>query len=127
MIQDEGIKKLALNVVLQAVEEWKELCRGHCKKCGGTDYTYMQRGYYISYYPTIYTYMRGGYVCNRCGTCRPDKPKLENGVRNFTELEKFFTDGTCELYLSGSDVDHEKLWSELKKRKKRAQKLKVAY
>ena len=107
MIQDEGIKKLALNVILLAVEDWKDLCSGHCKKCAAADYAFIQ----------------GGYACNRCGTCRPDKPKLENGVRNFTELEKFFTDGTCESYLSGSDVDHEKLWRELKKRKKRAQKI----
>jgi hypothetical protein len=70
--------------------------------------------------------MRGGYVCNHCGTCRPDKPVLESTKLNFTELEQFFTDGTCESYLSCSDVDHVELWRELKKRKQRAQKLKVS-
>ena len=122
MIDDSGIKRLALNVVLQAVEDWKDLCKGHCKKCGSTDYTYMQRGYYISYYPTIYTFVKGGYACNHCGTCRSDKPVLESTKLNFMELERFFTDGTCESYLSGSDVDHEKLWRELKRRKKEHKK-----
>ena len=114
-VNDDGIKLLALAVIEKAVDDWKGLCNSMCPTCGKVQYLYEDSS--------------KKYWCTHCGKISRKQLQFsrETAKRSFKELEQFFTDGTCDTYLTGTSLNSDKVWAKLCKiYYKKLPKLKVA-
>ena len=113
-VNDDGIKALAINVIAKAVDDWKGFCSSMCKHCGKVQYLRDDSGKYF---------------CTKCGKIARKQLQFtrETDKISFNELEKFFTGGTCDTYLTGTSLNADKIWAKLCKiRLKKLAKIKVA-
>ena len=113
-VNDDGIRLLALGAIEKAVDDWKGLCNSMCT-CGKVQYLYEDSA--------------KKYFCTNCGKIARKQLQIKRETTrcSFKELEQFFTDGTCDTYLTGTSLNADRIWAKLCKiYYKKLPKIKVA-
>lgn len=106
----ENCELLARTIVEKGVEDWRALCKSECATCGNINY--------------IYDDNSGKYFCMSCGKIARKQPHVMRQTKlvSFKELAEFFTDGTADGYLATTNISGKKIYAQLRKEKRSAEK-----